>query len=311
MGSLRNLKTERLEGDLLLYNEDCVQGAKRIPNGSVDLIVNDPPFGIGESSFATYNRDGSLVRDGYVEAPKDSHGYYLWTKEWMSEAFRILRPGGTLYVFIGFTRMREVMNAAVETGFQFLNELIWKYDFGVDTASMKKYVTSHYSILYYVKPGRKRTYNRECRFSQDKRDILTGNSLNYADREDVFDILRDRKAGREKNPNKLPRELVEKLIEYSSDEGDLVCDFFMGEFTTAYCSRRLGRRVVGFELNSTAYDHHLPQLQRLEEEGYDRDREKPRFIRHRRYPSKNMRVRAESLICLNWETETKAQIHFI
>ena len=214
-GVLGNLGPEKLEGNLVLFNEDCVQGSKQhIPNDCVDLIINDPPFGIGESNFPTYNRDSSHVRQGYVEAPRGSEEYYLWTKAWMREAFRILRPGGTLYVVIGFTRLREVMNAATETGFELLNELIWRYDFGVDTDRMQKYVTSHYSIPYYVKPGGTKTYNRQCRFSQDKRDILTGNSLNYADREDVFDIRRDRKLGRDKNANKLPPELIKKLIQY-------------------------------------------------------------------------------------------------
>lgn len=97
---------------------------------------------------------------------------------------------------------------------------------------------------------------------------------------------------------------MEKLIEYSSNEGDIVCDFFMGEFTTAYAARKLGRRVVGFELNTTAFSCHEPILKQLEQEGHKEEQEKPRLVKHRLYPSKNARVRAESLICLNWETST-------
>jgi site-specific DNA-methyltransferase (adenine-specific) len=313
MGALRNLKAKKLEGDLLLYNEDCVDGSRKyIPPQSIDLVLNDPPFGIGETHFGSYNRDSSYVRDGYGEAPKDSQGYFRWTKAWMAEAFRILKLGGTLYVVIGFSRLREVMNAAAEAGFELVNELIWKYDFGVDTDKMQKFVCSHYSILYYVKPGTAKTYNRECRYAADNRDFLTGNSLNYFDREDVFDIPRVRRPAQEKNANKLPPELVEKLIQYSSKKGDLVCDFFMGEFTTAYAARKLGRRVIGFETNVKSFNYHEPRLKQLEEDGYEEPvTGKPYLEMHRSYPLKNQRVKAKNLLCEHWETEGRDYPTFI
>ena len=75
--------------------------------------------------------------------------------------------------------------------------------------------------------------------------------------EDVFAINKQNMPGAVKNNNKLPDELVSKMIEYSSNPGDVVCDFFMGNFTTAYCSTKLNRNVVGFEMNKEAYDYHI------------------------------------------------------
>ena len=67
-----------------------------------------------------------------------------------------------------------------------------------------------------------------------------------------------------KNNNKLPNELIDKLILYSSNEGDTICDFFMGNFTTAYSAIKLGRKVGGFELNKELYDYNMNKLQGLE-----------------------------------------------
>ena len=66
-----------------------------------------------------------------------------------------------------------------------------------------------------------------------------------------------------KNVNKLPEGLIQKLILYSSNPGDIVCDFFMGNFTTAYAAIKLGRYPIGFELNKNAFQHHEPLLSNI------------------------------------------------
>lgn len=252
----------RISKDLILYNENCITGAtRRIASDYVDLIIADPPFGIKETKIGSYNHDKSFIIPGYVEAPDD---YEEFTLDWMTQAKRVLKPNGSMYIIIGHSRLREVLNAGHELNLSLVNHIIWKYDFGVFTK--RRYVTSHYNIVFYAKPGAHRTFNTDCRYSADDRHFETGNSLRYADLEDVFYIKRDRRRQTFKNGNKLPQPLIEKLIQYSSNPGDLVCDFFMGNFTTAYAARSLNRRVRGFELNPNVFEYHLPELKRLEDD---------------------------------------------
>jgi site-specific DNA-methyltransferase (adenine-specific) len=96
-----------------------------------------------------------------------------------------------------------------------------------------------------------------CRFGSQEKDSK-GGSLVYQDLEDVFVIAKDYAPDQVKNQNKLPEELIKKLILYSSNPGDMVCDFFMGNFTTAYMALGLKRNVCGYELNQQAYDYHMP-----------------------------------------------------
>lgn len=242
-----------------LYNEDCIIGAKSVADGSVDCMICDPPFGIKESKFENmYNRVKINLISGYIEAPDD---YFDFTAKWMREAYRVLKPRGTLYVVSGWTNLGDVLQAAKVAGFKLLNQIIWKYNFGVHTK--RKFVSSHYVILRLGKCDNPEFY-RECRFKADERDGK-GGSLLYRDLEDVWTIPREYRRGERKNVNKLPDELVRKMIQYATKEGDTVCDFFMGNFTTAYVAHELNRNVIGFELNKNSFDYHVPRLGVLSE----------------------------------------------
>ncbi len=224
---------------------DCVEGARKyLRDDSIDLIVTDPPFGIGGDTLHNhYNRNEKYVLDGYVEVPKEE--YYEFTVNWVKEAERVLRPGGSIYIVSGYTNLIHILNALAQTKIKEVNHIIWKYNFGVYPKN--KYVSSHYHILYYVKPGAKPTFNTFCRYDKSERYIGTNGSPNYRDREDVWVINREFKPGKVKNKNELPSQLLSKIIQYSSNKGDLVCDFFLGSFSTAKVAKELKRQVCGFE----------------------------------------------------------------
>lgn len=230
----------------MAMGEDCIQN--RLPDECVDLGIYDPPFGIQENSFGKhYNRDESLTINGYVEAPAD---YYAFTKEWITEAIRILKPDGSMYIVSGWSYADVIGRVIRELDLFLINKIIWNYSFGVYTS--RKYVSSHYEIFYVKKNKQaKPTFNTYCRFAKDAVD-KKGGKLNYQDREDVWRINKEYQKGKTKNKNKLPEALVEKMILYSSNEGDIVCDFFMGNFTTQEVCKKRNRHCIGFELNTRA-----------------------------------------------------------
>ncbi len=248
-------------GASLLCNCDCVEGARRLlADGSVDLIVTDPPYGIGGDRLDRhYNRDESHVVEGYVEVPADAYGAF--SRAWVSEAARVLRPGGALFVISGYTHLYEILGALREASLVEVNHIVWKYPFGVYT--QRKFVSSHYHVLYWTKAGGNRTFNLESRYGLGERNG-DGGSLNYLDREDVWTIGREYKPGRAKNRNELPHALLAKIVQYASNEGDLVCDLFLGGGSTARAAIGLNRRFVGFELSPAIFAARLPELSRLE-----------------------------------------------
>lgn len=243
----------------VFYNGDCISGSSQIPDNSVDLIITDPPYGIeGDKLHRHYNRDESFVTDGYVEIPAEE--YENFSMNWIAQAERILRPGGSIYIVSGYTNLLYILNALHHTRLEEVNHIIWKYNFGVFTS--RKFVSSHYHILYYTKPGGIRTFNTECRVALSEKDEH-GGSLNYQDREDVWIINREYKPGRVKNKNELPFALLSRIIQYSSNEGDLVCDLFLGGFSTARTAIGLSRNVIGFEISSGMFDTRTQEIANL------------------------------------------------
>ena len=233
-----------------IYNQDCIDGMKTIPDGKIDLVVTDPPFAINfKAKKANYNRTVSRVLSGYNEITKEN--YYEFTLNWMSQCFRILKESGGMYVFSGWNNLADILNAIEEIGFITVNHIIWKYQFGVVTN--RKFVTSHYHCLYICKNDKKRKFFPYKRFGKEEKNNQ-GRSLHYKDKEDVWEIKREYWTGDEKTPTKLPAEIIKKILQYSSEEGDLVFDPFLGSGQTAVVSKLLKRNYMGFEIVKEYFD---------------------------------------------------------
>lgn len=241
-----------------IYNQDCVTGMREhVPDNSVDLIFTDPPYGIdGDELDVHYHRDESKVVEGYIDVPNNE--YAKFSLDWICECERVLRPGGSIYIVSGYTNLHHVLNALHSTKLQEVNHIVAHYTFGVNTT--KKWVSSHYHVLFWEKPGRgrqKRTFNHLYKWDDNKDS--------YNDRLTVQNMPRDYKPGQVKNKNQLSEDFIEKFIMYSSNRGDTVLDCFGGGLTTARTALRFGRKFIGFELNKHAYDAFVPTLDQVAE----------------------------------------------
>jgi site-specific DNA-methyltransferase (adenine-specific) len=165
-------------------------------------------------------------------------------------------------VFSGWNNLRDILNAIEDVGFITVNHIIWKYQFGVYTR--RRFVTAHYHCLYVCKDDNKRQFYPESRYPVDARDS-EGRNLRYQDMEDVWYIPREYWNGDLKTPTKLPAELVRKILQYSSQEGDLIMDPFLGSGQVAVIAQQMGRRYLGFEIVPEYYEF---ARQRLEQGVY-------------------------------------------
>jgi len=169
----------------------------------------------------------------------------------MEQVRRVLKDCGSMYVFSGWNNLKDILAGIDQLGFTTVNHIIWKYQFGVVTK--RRFVTSHYHCLYVCKDDGKRKFFPFARFSQDARD-QQGRSLHYKDKEDVWVINREYWHGDQKTATKLPLALVEKILLYSSEKGDVVLDPFLGSGQVAMVSKMLGRKYIGFEIVKKYFD---------------------------------------------------------
>ncbi len=249
--------------DLILKNEDAATFLSGIADHSIQCIVCDPPFGLGEDTFDKhYARDEANVIEGYVTAPKDAADYQAWAAKWIHQFPRVLRSDGTAYIVCAWNHVADIemaVRSAPKPHLEVQNHIIWKYNFGVYTQT--KFVSSHYHILRIGVKGKKPAFYSRAYYSEADLAPDGKHKAQYADMEDVWYIPKEYAPGAAKNINKLPDALVEKLIRYATKPGDLVADFFLGNFTSAYVARRLGRRFIGCELNPAAFEAHAAAVQ--------------------------------------------------
>jgi len=233
-----------------IYNLECVRGMRSISSGTIDLVITDPPFAIDfKAKRANYNRTSSRVMEGYNEVHASE--YVDFTSKWVAEAHRVLKDSGSMFVFSGWNNLKDILIALDDVGFVTVNHIVWKYQFGV--VCKRKFVTSHYHCLFVCKDDSKRKFFNSARFDKSARGTR-GGSLRYQDLEDVWQIKREYWHGDKKTPTKLPAELIEKILAYTSETGDVVMDPFLGSGQVAVLSKLHGRKYIGFEIVKEYFD---------------------------------------------------------
>lgn len=244
-----------------IYNLDAVEGMRRLPAASVDLVITDPPFAIDfRPHRGNYNRSQHRVLEGYNEVRAGD--YAAFSRAWLEGVRRVLKPSGSVFVFSGWNNLKDILNALDDLGFLTVNHIIWKYQFGVVTN--RRFVTSHYHCIYACLNDSLRKFFPYARFAKEARGE-DGASLHYRDKEDVWLIKREYWHGDQKTPTKLPAEIIRKILAYTSEEGDVVLDPFLGSGQVPVVSKGMGRRYVGFEIVPEYY--HFAQ-RRLETGAY-------------------------------------------
>src|SRR5487761_2354608 len=238
------------EGVVLGDNLDVLRGR---PEGCVDLIYIDPPFGTGQRRRLKSIRTGAGERTRvgfggrrYRWRTVSSHEYsdamsldsYLaFLEPRLTEMHRVLRVTGSLYVHLDFHAAHHV-RALLDGIFgpeRFLNEIVWAYDFG--GRARDRWARKHDNILWYARSSRW-VFNREA---IDRLPYLAP-GLVWPEKAargklptDVWWMTIVPTSGRERTgyPTQKPLRLLERIITASSNPGDLVADFFAGSGTPA------------------------------------------------------------------------------
>lgn len=149
-----------------------------------------------------------------------------------------MKETGSIYVISGTTNLGDIFAAIKIAGFAIIDQIIWHFNFGVRTEN--KFIISHYPIIYACKNPSKRKFYTYCRFNQGKE--------NYSDRSSVWFIKKEFWKNCLKTPNHLPLEMVKKIIQYSSNKSNVVCDPFSGSGQTFWACKELNRNFIGFEI---------------------------------------------------------------
>jgi site-specific DNA-methyltransferase (adenine-specific) len=229
-----------------LYNADCIQLAKQLDSESIDLVFADPPFNLNK--FYRSEINDSLHEKDYID----------WCLEWLDECIRILKPGGSLFIWNlpkWNAKYASYLNDRLNFRHWITNDIKASLPIG------GKLYPAHYSLLYYIKGERPNNF-RPDRMPMETCPKCFGDLKDYGGYKDKmnpkginltdvwYDIspVRHKKYKKRTEANELPIKLLDRILEMSTIEGDIVFDPFGGSGTTYIVSEIKNRRWIGSEI---------------------------------------------------------------
>lgn len=222
-----------------IYNTDCLEGLKQLPDKSCSLVISDPPY-------------YKIVKEDWDNNWNTQDDYVRWCLEWTKECYRVLKDGGLLYVWGAIGKHKEhpflkyLFEVEKDTDFTFLNFITMR-NFRV-FGNSKHFPFARQELIVFSK-GKHTTYNKQYsdfeglnRLGQPK---LISNV--WVDCKDVS--LFNKK---DAHPTEKPYLSSERIILSSSNEGDTVLIPFVGSGVDCEACFNNNRNYIGFEI-STEY----------------------------------------------------------
>lgn len=239
--------------DSILYNEDCIRSMKRLANGSIDLILTDPPYNLGNFMKG---RDTNLkkMRDNFFgDAGWDDLSFEDWEKSmdnFFEESVRVLKKGGAMIVFMAIIKVESIIKIAERHGLYYKTTGIWHKLNPMPRNMNLHFVNSTEAWIYFTYKKRTGTFNNDGKVLHDF--IETGVAANG-----------ERKFG--KHPTQKPVQLMEFFVKVLTNEGETVLDPFMGSGSVGVAAKRNNRNFIGVEINENYFQIATRRIQEVKE----------------------------------------------
>lgn len=225
---------------------DVIKGLKLLKDDSVDLIVTDPPYNLSKDYGET---NDNLSFENYIQ----------FSIEWLKEAKRVLKPTGSIYVFMGMQFISYIYKILdIDLKMHFNSWITWYYTQGI--GKTKGYSPRHDDILMFTK-SKKFVFNLDD-IRVPQKYYRSVNNMRGANPGNVWEFSHVHycNENRQKHPTQKPEGLIERMVLASSNPGDVVLDPFVGSGTTARVCQQLNRNFIGFDNNQEYINMSIERL---------------------------------------------------
>ena len=229
---------------------DSLEAMKKLPNNSIDLIFADPPYFM-QLKKTLVRPDATAVAavDDDWDKFQNTHAYDTFTKQWLTEAFRILKDTGSLWVIGTYHNIFRVGYHLQNTGFWILNDIIWRKTNPMPNFKGTSFTNAHETLIWCTKEPR-----TKYTFHYDSMKAFNDDTQMRSDwlvpvchgPERVKDS-----SGKSLHSTQKPEELLYRIILSCTNPNDLVLDPFVGSGTTCAVAKKLGRRYIGIDQDKT------------------------------------------------------------
>ncbi len=242
-----------------ILDGDCIEAMRSLPDACVDMIFADPPYNL--------QLGGDLSRpDGsHVDAVTDHWDHFdsfaaydKFSREWLTEARRVLKPNGSLWVIGSYHNIFRLGAMLQDMGFWILNDIVWRKANPMPNFKGTRFTNAHETLIW-CSMGEKAKYTFNYRAMKTLNDELQMRS------DWVLPICggqeRLKKEGHKVHPTQKPEALLYRVMLATTNKGDVVLDPFFGTGTTGAVAKRLGREWIGCERESIYREAALERIE--------------------------------------------------
>lgn len=231
----------------LLIHGDCMEKLKDIPDGSIELILCDPPYNLAKYST------GNMHFGWRTEINNDVAKWdlkELAPADFLKEFRRILSPTGNIFIFTSYNmigKWHEVFDSEFDT-FQFM---VWHKTNPIPNVRRSSFLNSCELIV--------------CMWNK-------GHTWNFSRQNEMHNFIESpicmgtERLKHPKHPTQKPLSVLKQIISIASSRGDIVLDMFMGVGSTGVAATLLDRRFIGIEIDDTYYDASVERMKQAEDE---------------------------------------------
>jgi len=245
-----------------VYNGNFLELVQQIPDKSVDLIIADPPYNASKGNPLSLESGmlpgtgGSWKKIGQVWDDMSLTDYLAFTMTWLTEARRILKQTGSMWVH-GTYHSAGITNVAMQLlGIEIINEIVWYKRNSFPNLAGRRLTASHESILWAHRGGK-----REYRFNYEhsKSGDFSDDDLKAPGKQmrTVWDLPNNKPRHEQahgKHPAQKPVRLARRFIQLAAQPGDLCVVPFAGSGTECVAAKEEGLHYIGFDTDPTYVD---------------------------------------------------------
>lgn len=218
----------------MLFNGDCLDILKSIPNESIDLFVSDVPYKLcqGGVTGKLSAKITGVALNHENKNTKNGNGNFkhndIKFNDWLPDIFRVLKDKSHCYIMVNDRNLQELLNEATKNKFKLLNVLVW---------NKNNSVPNHW-------------YMKNAEFIV----MLRKGGAKYINKQGSKQVIQISNVSKKQHPTEKPVDLMKILIENSTNENDIVLDAFMGTGATCLASKQLNRKFLGIEKEQKYYE---------------------------------------------------------
>ena len=224
---------------------DCIARMRELPDACIDMIFADPPYNL-QLGGDLYRPEG-----GRVDAVDDAWdkfdtlaAYDAFTRAWMAEARRLLKPDGSLWVIGSYHNIFRVGTVLQDLGYWILNDIIWRKANPMPNFRGTRFTNAHETLIWA-------SHSEKAKYTFNYRAMKTLNDELQMRSDWVMPICggqeRLKRDGHKAHPTQKPEALLYRIMLATTNKGDIVLDPFFGTGTTGAVAKRLGREWIGCE----------------------------------------------------------------